>query len=275
MKAAEEGAPVGRRGAATHLYVPLVEALTWLAFGDIMTLEELQAEVEGGQQLDSVSLEERDHTIFFEEKEGASQIASTGHFVDRQAGLDRLAEAWQEFRDAVSRCVVKIRGRFSPTYSLPDACLADVENLDGNVLATYSQFDVSTGGIRRQPAGSPDILWRDHPSSFDREYASFGDEEDKRAAGGYLLVEVERSGLFETMRSNKSSRAPSFKAGHAPDDESILAKADEMKMLGINGRDIAKGMRHHQGFENVATTRVRELIKGRWEPGRPVSRKDT
>jgi len=65
-------------------------------------------------------------------------------------------------------------------------------------------------------------------------------------------------------------RSPSVKAGKPPIDEDILAKADEMKARGLDGRTIAKEMRLEPGFENVATTMVRELIKGRWRPaGRP------
>ncbi|MBG6116946.1 MULTISPECIES: hypothetical protein [unclassified Sphingobium] len=65
-------------------------------------------------------------------------------------------------------------------------------------------------------------------------------------------------------------RAPSVKAGRPPSDDEILAKADEMKARGLDGRTIAKQMRLEPGFENVATTAVRELIKGRWKPaGRP------
>lgn len=67
-----------------------------------------------------------------------------------------------------------------------------------------------------------------------------------------------------------SGRAPSTKAGRAPSDEEILAKAEEMKARGLRGRTIAKEMRHEAGFANVATTTVRDLIKGKWKPaGRP------
>lgn len=65
-------------------------------------------------------------------------------------------------------------------------------------------------------------------------------------------------------------RAPSVKAGRPPSDDEILAKADEMKARGLDGRTIAKQMRLEPGFENVATTAVRDLILGRWKPaGRP------
>ncbi|WP_443478115.1 hypothetical protein ACLIMP_06270 [Novosphingobium aerophilum] len=65
-------------------------------------------------------------------------------------------------------------------------------------------------------------------------------------------------------------RAPSVKGGRPPSDDEILAKADEMKARGLDGRTIAKSMRLEQGFEHVATTTVRALIKGRWKPaGRP------
>lgn len=67
----------------------------------------------------------------------------------------------------------------------------------------------------------------------------------------------------------RDGRAPAVKAGRPPNDDAILAKADEMKARGLDGRTISKDMRLEPGFENVATTLVRELIKGRWKPGRP------
>lgn len=67
----------------------------------------------------------------------------------------------------------------------------------------------------------------------------------------------------------QQSRAPSVKTGRPPNDPKILAKADEMKARGLDGRTIAKQMRLEPEFENVATTAVRELIKGRWKAGRP------
>ncbi len=66
------------------------------------------------------------------------------------------------------------------------------------------------------------------------------------------------------------SRAPSVKRGYPPSDDAILNKADEMHDRGLNARDIASQMHLEEGFENVATTVVRELIKGRFRrTGRP------
>ncbi|SNT22871.1 hypothetical protein SAMN06295912_1656 [Sphingomonas laterariae] len=74
----------------------------------------------------------------------------------------------------------------------------------------------------------------------------------------------------EVTASEAIDRAPSVKAGRPPSDSQILAKADELKARGLSGRSIASRMRHELGFENVATTAVRELIRGRWKPsGRP------
>lgn len=78
------------------------------------------------------------------------------------------------------------------------------------------------------------------------------------------------NGDIAVSRSTVMVRAPSLKAGRPPNDDEILAKADEMKARGLDGRTIASKMRHEPDFENVATTYVRELIKGRWKsPGRP------
>ena len=80
-------------------------------------------------------------------------------------------------------------------------------------------------------------------------------------AAGQPAVVAQASGI---------GRAPSVKAGRPPSDDEILSKADEMKARGMDGRTIAKQMRLEPGFENVATTVVRGLIRGRWKPaGRP------
>lgn len=60
-------------------------------------------------------------------------------------------------------------------------------------------------------------------------------------------------------------RAPSVKAGRAPTDDHIIAKADEMRARGMTTYLIASSMRLEPGFENVATTVVRDLIKGRYK----------
>ncbi len=70
-----------------------------------------------------------------------------------------------------------------------------------------------------------------------------------------------------SLKNATPERAPAVKSGRAPDDDLILAKADEMKARGMIGHLIAKTMRLEPGFENVATTQVRELIKGRYKPG--------
>lgn len=69
------------------------------------------------------------------------------------------------------------------------------------------------------------------------------------------------------QNSSASLRSPAVKEGRPPSEADILAKADEMKSAGKHGYTIAKEMRHQKGFEHVATTEVRELIKGRWKPG--------
>ena len=67
----------------------------------------------------------------------------------------------------------------------------------------------------------------------------------------------------------EKTRSPSFKSGRPPTDEEILAMADTMKARGLDGRTIAREMRLEPGFENVATTAVRNLTKTRWPVGRP------
>jgi hypothetical protein len=67
----------------------------------------------------------------------------------------------------------------------------------------------------------------------------------------------------------EKNRAPSVKSARPPIDEEILAKADEMKARGINGRTIAKEMRLEPGFEHTPNEKVRYLITGRYDRGRP------
>lgn len=197
--------PVERRHLGERPFVSLVEALTWVAFGDAMLPDDLRAQVEGHRPPVTGSPEERLRKFFAGDDADVPEVPGLSHFEDRQSGLGRLTVAWRQLRDEVERGSIKMRGRFSPTYSIADARLADVEELNGNFLATFSQFDVSTGGIRRQPNGSPDILWQDDTHSFNREFEAFG--EDPRAAGGYLLVEVESDALLRHFPNPMSSPA--------------------------------------------------------------------
>ena len=72
----------------------------------------------------------------------------------------------------------------------------------------------------------------------------------------------------DVLEQKTSTRSPSFKDGRPPCDDQILAQADAMKALGLTGYEIAKEMRHKEGFQNVGTIAVRELLKGRWSGGR-------
>ena len=183
-----------RRTLCERPFVSLAEALTWIAFGDALAPNDLRAQVEGHRPPTTDSPEERLRKFFVGHDEVIPEIPGFGYFHDRWAGLDKLKQAWLQLRKEVDRGSIKVRGRYSPTYSLADACIADVVELSGALLATFSQFDVSTGGVRRQLEGSPDVLWQDDPHSFDREFESFSD--DIRAASGYLMIEVERDGVI-------------------------------------------------------------------------------
>jgi hypothetical protein len=239
-----------------------------MAFGRTMSLEDLRLLVEGQRLPDTLTVDERLRAFFSDHDSGEPERPGPDHPEDDESGLPKLGDAWRELRDRADKGSLRLRGRFSPSYSLEDARLADVVALTGDTLATFSQFDVSTGGLRRQPQGSPDVLWEGHPDGFDREFAAFAG--DQRAGDGYLLVEVEAVGLFANAGIAFKGRSPPVKAGRPPSDVAILAKADEMKSRGMNGRDIAKAMRLEAGFEAVATTHVRELIKGRYKSrGRP------
>lgn len=187
-------------------YVSLSEALTWIAFGEALEAQDLKAQVEGERPIDADGPQARLRKLNAGELRGLSQQHGVGFFHDRDAGLERLRKAWHKLREAVSGGIFGVRGRFTSTYSTRDARLADITDLKGADLATFSQFDVSTGGIRRQTEGSPDILWANHDESFERELESF--QGDPRAADGYLFVEVETSSLANTRPLIQPSSAP-------------------------------------------------------------------
>ena len=185
---------VERRSLPEVPWVSLAEALTWIAFGDAMAPQDLRAQVEGRCQPITASPEERLKKFFAGYDEDTFEIPGLEYFDDRRAGLAKLTQAWLQLRTGVYRGAIKVQGLYSSKYLFADACMECPSELTGPLLATFSQFDVSTGGIRRQPEGSPDVLWRDDPHSFDRELESFGD--DMRAADGYLKVKVERDGVM-------------------------------------------------------------------------------
>lgn len=255
--------------------VSLAEVLTLIAFGEALSAAKLRSKVDGRAKVsisktleEMETLEERMRAYIAGTHADLQEVPGLDHFADRDEGLRRLGEAWRQLREEVKRGEAKMWGRHSTRYSAQSIHLSDEVHLSREKLAAFSQFDISTGGIRRQPPHSPDVLWAGHPASFDREVDAFGDE--PLDSEGYLLVEVERHCLKAQDSAAGSARAPSFKAGRPPDDQSILAKASEMKARGLDGRTIARDMRLEAGFENVANTQVRTLITGRWtSEGRP------
>lgn len=258
--------PRAGRALPERAFVSLAEALTWIAFGDALTGDELKAQVEGHSPPVTESNEQRARRLFSSDGDVLNETRGIGHFHDRVVGLKRLTAAWTQLRDLVANGPVRVRGRRTSVYSLAEAKLAEVTDLGDNLLAEFSQFDVSTGGIRRQPEGTLDVIWQYDPQGFGREVQSYGD--DLRASEGYLLVEVEQRVLKQEAAANDETRAPAVKQGARPSDDDILKKADEMKARGFDGRAIAKKMRREPGFENVGTIYVRELIGGRYPVGR-------
>lgn len=139
-------------------------------------------------------------------------MAGTGHFGDREQGLEKLDAAWLWLRDAVENQTIKVRGRYTQTYSRADAVLADVELLTGDKLATFSQFDVSAGGIQRQTEGTPSVIWSSHPQGLIRALETVGD--DLRTTEGYLFVEVERTALVGAKPTARIASTATAKAEH-------------------------------------------------------------
>lgn len=114
--------------------------------------------------------------------------------------------------------------------------------------------------IAISPSFWADKTVRDDPAYWDR---------DIRIEANLVRRLFGIIGESDGRTSLEIARAPSVKEGRPPDDYAILAKADEMKCRGLDGRTIAKTMRFEPGFANVATIEVRRLIKGRWPRGRP------
>lgn len=236
--------PRKRRRLSEAPYVTLAEALTWMAFDDAIAEGDLRSLVE--RQIDHNGKSSR----FFDE---------------REQGLDRIAAAWADLRNWVDRGAVKVRGRYTRYYSEDEAFRSSIRSLSGARLQTFTQFDVSTGGIRRQLRGTPTVLWSEHEQSFDREFERFAENElpngEKRPASeGYLFVEVETRGLKEQYSPRGSPR----KQGRPPQDEKIREKCDQMHDRGLNTREIAKNIRHEPGFENVSNQLARDLMMGRY-----------
>lgn len=248
----EQRKTIGRKRKApdAKTYVTLAEALTWLAFKYAMTAEELRELVE---------------------QQSASGGTASRFFRDRESGLERLDEAWLRLRDGVDSGVIRIRGRYTRQYSMDEVLRTTSRPLSGARLQSFSQFDISTGGVRRQLLGTPAVLWVEHESSFDREFERFAEsdlsaEYKRPAAEGYLIMEVEREGLMRL----RSSRSSPYKVARAPDDQKVLEKCDEMKERGLTTREIAKQINGELGFEHVSHVQARNLMTGRYpRTGRP------
>lgn len=189
------------RELANHVYIPLADALSWIAFGQVRDSNEWD-------------------------------------FTDEQGGVGLIESAWLRLRGAVEARKVEVRGRYTETYSPRQASLADVSLLNGEVLAAFSQFDLATGGIRRKPLGSPDIIWPDHEQALDREWDSFVG--DPRAADGYLLVEVKRDDLLNSFSVGTGDNDPKGNppANRQLDHGAIIQRAQTMRS---NQPGISKG----------------------------------
>lgn len=177
-------------------YVALSAALTWIAFRHALDASELRAAVVGVPVIDGRTNDERLRDFFSPDATEPAAYADHDHaaFHDREAGLARLEDAWVAVRAEVDRGCLEVRGRYTPAYSVSQAQLAVPEVLAGSRLAAFSQFDPSTGGIRRQPSGQPTVIWEGHPLAYEREWASAAG--DDRAKDGYLMVEVRRDHLM-------------------------------------------------------------------------------
>jgi hypothetical protein len=186
-------------------YVALSEAVTWIAFQHALGDAKLRAAVIGEPVIDNRTNDERMRD-FVANKAEPEPYAAHGfdHFHDREAGLEKIAQAMTVIRHRVEGGGWELRGRYTPKYSVNEAQLAVPEALTGSRLAAFSQFDIETGGLRRQPSGSPSVIWRGHQLVEDREWLSFTGPTGAR--DGYLGVEVRRDDVMGAFAPTPSPR---------------------------------------------------------------------
>lgn len=230
-------------------FVTLSEALTWIAFN------------------------------FSMDNDALHEILEADSFSGR-VPQEALKDAVARFTSLGTAEKIALRGKYRARRS-EDARTALSAEIEPIKLADYRQYNYLNDELLH---GSGLMWWRTQGGTVDRLVG------DGRR-DGYVGVTVNRSDLMrefpadaaevitalpsssqgaKVAPSRRMERAPSVKAGRPPTNDEILAKADEMKARGLDGRTLAKEMRFEPGFENVATTAVRELIKERWKPsGRP------
>jgi hypothetical protein len=194
---------------------------------------------------------------------------------DRDTRLDdAITSAMKRLTDLGSGGIIEIRGRYYRDV-LDDEIRIFTRRIPTVRLADYRWFDTLDDSLFRGLG----LAW-----GQDRRELHY----PPRDEGHYRFVTVKCADLMREFPADPaepleghdvgsavdgeplaSRRAPAVKCGRPPDDEAILAMADEMKKRGLSGYNIAKKMHLEQGFENTATTHVRELIKGRYKRGRP------
>ncbi len=232
-------------------FVTLSEALTWIAFN------------------------------FSMDNDALHEILESDSFSGR-VPQEALKDAVARFTSLGTAERIALRGKYRARRS-EDARTALTAEIEPIKLADYRQFNYLFDELLH---GSGLTWWRSESGIVDR---LVGDGRKD----GYVGVTVNRSDLMREFPDNSAEvvavfpplgqptiaaprygmdRAPAVKAGRPPSSDEILTKADEMKARGLNGRTIAKEMRHEPGFENVATTEVRVLILGRWRGGRPKTK---
>lgn len=171
----------------------------------------------------------------------------------RWLGLaDKLADAGREYIDQLAEKIGRIASSGDALTAYSTAVESFLQYLDNEYQAAWDQ----TAPWQRDKAASPPPAW---------EIA----RRQLTMAVSLREMELEAKSDARAIAPEAPTRAPSVKSGRPPSDDKILAKADEMKARGLSGFAIASQMRLEPGFENVATTHVRALIKGRWPAGRP------
>lgn len=278
MDKSEDQPPLGAfktRQASGSEWVSLSEALTWIAFRDPMTTDELIRAVEGESPARAECLDKTADELAQEHFQGfwaceadpVSEVPGTGHFIDREAGLQKLSDALSVLCEAGYEGKIRGRGWLVPSGKREESKTKGSVDFDPTKWREFRQLDLLDFRLQRRTRRSQAaILWRYHDEAFDRGLdAALGPDDE-----AVFDFEVVRSELMGLESTSQPGRAPSVKAGSPPTTDQILAMADKMKARGLTGREIAKRMRHEPGFENVASTEVRGLIKGRWKsPGRP------
>lgn len=128
-----------------------------------------------------------------------------------------LEAAAQQFTALSSSERLTVRGRWVREFrSVHEAALANTETITASGLRDYSQIDLDVVGLRKRPHGQPNILWKDHPDMFAREFAANAalvGGASEGGADGFREVEILSTDLERELRSTPEMTAKENRGG--------------------------------------------------------------